>query len=308
MPDSKKFNKEVLQLLFLLLIILFSCKESSLTNQSEYRYITDTVSDINNFRNDFLKDSLLQIKERDSFYSIQPLKVFVSDKDSTAENKLISLLLDRRLVRILENKFDETVDYKYDNNQTPIWKNQVISTQSFKIEIKDSHFNSEKTGQKSLFINNKQQQPGKEMDTSLVWDAFLHSVELDKEYCKLIQVGSKTLLYLRGHVEQCTGLACSVIFHLLYDPVLNKSVVFHQFRIDDFFVGYNHKTGELEFCVMEEGMYNERLDYFPFSGKVYRLNKKGKLLPKKTQDNNNIFFESYKKNGNADSIVLLKFF
>lgn len=251
-------------------------------------------------------------KEHDSFFSLPPLRFFTGDASQPPWLQLMAEFIDTSSVIRSREKFAEDVQYRYDKENSPVWRNMIVRHPDFSVEIIDTAYNSAETKSLQIRINGKQQRFGKEMDTSLCWDALVYSFYPDAENCRVLKAGSKRFLYLRGIVDKCNGMACGVSFHIIYDPVSNRSVAFHQFRYEDLHVAYDPSTHDLIFCCIRDQQYDEFKGIMPFEGEFYRFTSNGKLLPLKNKKGEQLRFYAYQRlgdfygNGKNDTLVLLE--
>jgi hypothetical protein len=282
-------------------IFCFSCADR---NRNRVKPIVDSVETDTLTFPYHPQDSAGQALElqnlRDSFYAIPVVKTYASIGGRKAFHQLVADFLDTSAVI---DRPGESIIKSLDSpgwEEDTIWRHDKNKIGEFIVEVKESYSGEELS---KLLINGKEQRPDRELDTSLVWEAFIYSFNLHPEESKVLRIGGQKYLYLTGSVSSCSGLACSVTFHLIYNPVINKSFVVHQFRMDEFYIGFNKKNKELEFILWDDFMYNDPLEYMPCSGMVYRFTDEGKVLPVKTVTGEPAGFRGYSIN-NFDKIHL----
>jgi hypothetical protein len=249
-----------------------------------------------------IRDSIAFIKERDSFYSIPPVGIYIGDENGEPFQKLVASIFDTTRKFGISRAFLKDEKLKFDKDQNPVSRTTNFHIGNYKVKLIEDDSGNDSPSK--LFIDGKIQRPGKELDTSLAWEAFITLIELDPEKFRIVNFSNKEYLYLAGHVKRCNGRGCSVIFHLLYDPRSNHSFVISQYMFDEFYTSFDPLKNEVRFLVMDNGIINEGLNYFPYNGKIYRFTNEGKVIPAKGNNGKQMNFRGYSTAGSYDTIVL----
>lgn len=239
---------------------------------------------------DRIKDSLQFIHKRDSFLAIKPLAILTSKKEDLID-KLIATVIDTNGVTRIPLSFSDTTITKYDKDDMPVSRRQILKNNRFFIEVFYREDDVYKPGK--LFINGRPFRAGIEIDTSVSGSFYADNIEIDGEDCAILKFGAKEYLLLSGGMSNCNGSACGVKYYLLYDPVIRKAMLLQQFR-GIFITGYDKKTNSPVFIDMYVSLEKEPyFNVFKFAGKVYRFDHTGKIKRMMDASGKQHYFSGY---------------
>lgn len=221
---------------------------------------------------DDLRDSLHIVHLMDSFKTIKPIAVFVTDNKTKAFRKMVSRLIDTSNITITPLHFTETLRAGKTRNS----KQRIYTNARFTIKQLVPEFNSQLDRQ--LFINGHELRPGIEIDTTLSGSFYVNTFRFYEEEISIMKFGSREYLRIDGGLENCNGMGCGIAFYLLYDIALKKGMLLQQFR-NDFVVGYNQQRQTPLFINMgdDNTWFDGLCECWRLSGDVYRFTRTGNI-------------------------------
>jgi hypothetical protein len=235
----------------------------------------DTLVVVNHAPYDRVADSLRIVHLRDSFYAQPPVLRFADEPQGDALLKLAAWCTDTLPVRRTMLTLTEKEDRRYNRGQLPVQIRYTYRHPTYTITLTDNR--PEEYYPRQLSVNGKPLRPGIELDTSLVGNEWITHLSLDATAFSAIEINRKPWLLLEGGIEKCNGSACGVRYSILYNPLQNRGVVIHQFRIGLLIIGFNKTTQQPELVVMDDADYNNLLQYENCSGSLYAITQRGKL-------------------------------
>ncbi|MBO9636120.1 MAG: hypothetical protein J7578_23655 [Chitinophagaceae bacterium] len=247
-------------------------------------------------------DPLADARYMDSFFSVKPVAVFISDKTGDGLQKLTASFIDTTGIILHPLVSQKKSVRQIDKDSLRYSYTWVKGQQRFNVQVirpaEAIHDDPRK-----ILINGKLLRPGLELDTSLVDSGYEAVILIDSAI--LMTFGSKEYLYLTGHVDDCNGIGCSLFYNILYDPAAHKGMIAQQFR-SDLTMGYDRENDQPVF-IYNEG-YNDmdnQLRAVLLSGKVYSWNAKDGVKPFLNRKKQQLQFEGYFKYDN-DSIFMTR--
>lgn len=293
-------NKSLARVFIYCLIATFSCNgPDQSTKNTDFWGTKDTIITPSYALNDYIADSLEKKRKQDSLYAIKPIAVFTSTAKAEAYANLIYHFIDTTGVTQIPFNFSSQTIYTYNKNQEPVARTRIYRSKRFVIKIFSPSV-SEYLPQK-LYINGREMRAGIEIDTSLSGSFYIDNIDLNPEECKLMIFGNRELLFLHGGIEKCVGSSCGVNYYILFDPLLQKAVLLQQFR-STFVAGYDAKN-KVPVILIQSNDLNFFYNIFIAAGKVYYLDRFGKIQSSVDNRNQQYYFNAYSPDG-IDTMIL----
>jgi hypothetical protein len=246
------------------------------------------------------EDSLDAIKKRDSFYSIRPIQIFISDKKADCWSKLKASFIDTTLVKITSIKVSYKEFTTFDKEQIPVAKQYAFTSNEFSVKLKDNCYGDYYP--REFYINNKKMQPPVDLDTSISGNWFITNIMLTETEFYKMKIAHRNFYMAKGYVEKCNGTACGVLYFLLYDADNKKTIIFHQFRDEELRIGYDLKTGNIELMATRDMEYIDTWQCITYSGNVFSIAPNGKVVSKKGKNGKPVCFAGYSTFSGVDSL------
>lgn len=237
----------------------------------------------------------------DSLFKLKPVAVMDIYQQGYYYENLIARFIDTTAIKKIRLVFSDTVINTLNKKDDLLSTREINRNKRFTIEIRQAFPNE--YNPRKLYINGKQLRPGIELDTSHAGDFFFHTLEINSGESCLLQMGNKEYLLLKGFVHNCNGIACSVNYSILYDPVSGKAMLDEQY-MTPLCLGFDKKTSSPVFIDHNRDLeYLSNCDLDQFSGKVYRWDPQNGIRPLLNKERRQLQFEGYHRS-DKDSFML----
>ncbi|QEC44805.1 hypothetical protein [Pseudobacter ginsenosidimutans] len=290
-------------MLFILAVILFvACQGRGKPASQAVAYDTTTLPET--FTDQAVPDSMILNRFMDSFFSIKPVAAFAGNQLATPFQKMAAAFIDTSGMERIPLHFTDTLIYKYNKDREPVLSREISRSKRFTVEVQ-SLPDSRLDGERKIFVNGRQLRAGIGLDTSLAGFFYYYNFELNSEESCLLRFGKKEYLYLKGFSHNCTGTACSVSFHILYDLATHKGLINEQYRME-LPIGYDRQNNCPVFLESkQEDMFYDAWESILYSGKLYKWTPEKGARPALNRKGDTIQFEGYERTG-RDSLLLIK--